>query len=80
MKRSMFVAAALLLLAAFAVRAADDLPPGVTLVKPEAMKWEKSASGRENAYLLGHPSKAGPYLYLVKWPPDRKSTRLNSSH
>ena len=51
--------AALLCLAAFTARAADDLPPGVTLVKPEAMKWEKSASGRENAYLMGHPSKIG---------------------
>mgnify|MGYP003344318528 FL=1 len=65
--------AALLCLAAFTARAADDLPPGVTLVKPEAMKWEKSASGRENAYLMGHPSKAGPYLYLVKWPPNAKA-------
>jgi hypothetical protein len=77
MKRFMPAAAALLCLAAFTaapvVKAADELPPGVTLVKPEAMKWEKSASGRENAYLLGHPSKAGPYLYLVKWPPNAKA-------
>lgn len=74
MKRFMFAAAAALLsLTAYTARAADDLPPGVTLVKPEAMKWEKSASGRENAYLHGHPGKAGPYLYLVKWPPNGKA-------
>ena len=73
MKRYLLAAAALLSLAAYTAHAADELPPGVTLVKPEAMKWEKSASGRENAYLLGHPSKAGPYLYLVKWPPNSKA-------
>ena len=47
MKRFMLAVAALLCLAAFTARAADDLPPGVTRVKPEVMKWEKSASGRE---------------------------------
>ena len=73
MKRITLVVAALLGLAAFTTCAADDLPPGVTLVKPDEMKWERSASGRENAYLLGHPAKAGPYLYLVKWPPNSKA-------
>ena len=77
MKRFMF-ATVLLCAAVFTARAADELPPGVTLVKPDAMKWEKSASGRENAYLMGHPSKAGPYLYLVKWPPN--STALAHKH
>ena len=43
MKRFMF-ATALLCAAAFTARAADELPPGVTLVKPDAMKWEKSAT------------------------------------
>lgn len=32
-----------------------------------------SPSGRKNAYLLGHPGKPGPYLYMVKWPPNDKS-------
>ncbi len=70
MRRILLLAAALLCINA---HAADGLPPGVTLLKPEQMKWEKSASGRENAYLMGHPSKAGPYLYWVKWPPNAKA-------
>ena len=73
MKRIEFLTAILLGISACAAAAADDLPPGVTLVKPDQMKWVKSATGRENAYLLGHPSKPGPYLYLVKWPPNNKA-------
>ena len=52
-----FFTAILLGITTFVVAAADDLPPGVTLVKPDQMKWVKSATGRENAYLLGHPNK-----------------------
>ena len=33
----------------------------------------KTESDRDQAYLLGHPSKPGPYLYLVKWPPNSKT-------
>jgi hypothetical protein len=65
--------AILLGITACVAAAADEFPPGVTLVKPEQMKWVKSATGRENAYLYGHPSKPGPYLYLVKWPPNNKA-------
>jgi len=71
--RIVLAAGGLLSLIVYAACGAEDLPPGVSLVKPEQMKWEKSASGRENAYLLGHPNKPGPYLYLVKWPPNSKA-------
>lgn len=73
MNRFVFAVGGLLSLIACAARGEEGLPSGVTLVKPEQMKWVKSASGRENAYLLGHPNKPGPYLYLVKWPPNNKA-------
>jgi hypothetical protein len=73
MNRIMLVAGVLLSLIAYGARGAEDFPPGVTLIKPEQFKWEKSASGRDLAYLLGHPDKPGPYLYLVKWPPNDKA-------
>ncbi len=54
--------------------AADiPLPPGVTLVKPNEMKWEPSPGGKQQSYLLGDPRKAGPYIYLVKWPAHDKA-------
>ena len=73
MNRIKFLTAVFLSITACTVRAADDLPPGVTLIAPEKMKWVRSASGRENAYLHGHPGKPGPYLYLVKWAPNMKA-------
>lgn len=53
--------------------AADALPPGVTLINLENVKWVKTISGRDQAYIMGHPSKPGPYLYLVKWGPNDKA-------
>ena len=53
--------------------AADSLPPGVTLTSLENVKWVKTANGREQAYIMGHPGKPGPYLYLVKWRPNDKA-------
>ena len=41
------------------------LPPGVELLHLSQMKWESSKSGRQNAYLLGHPGKPGPYIYKI---------------
>jgi hypothetical protein len=73
MNRIMLAAGILLSLIAYAARGAEDLPPGVSLIAPSEMKWVRSASGRENSYLLGHHSKPGPYLYLVKWPPNSKA-------
>lgn len=61
------------LLAASSVGADEALPQGVTLLKPEQIKWVKTPSGRELAYLHGHPDKPGPYIYLVKWPPHNKA-------
>jgi hypothetical protein len=73
MSRINLVTAVLLSITACVAAVADDLPKGVSLIAPSEIKWERSASGRENAYLLGHPSKPGPYLYLVKWPPNSKA-------
>ena len=54
--------------------AADiPLPPGVMNIPPEKIKWEKTASGRDQAFLMGNPNKPGPYLYLVKWTPFDKA-------
>lgn len=58
---------------ASATDSAEDLPKGVTLVLPTNIQWHATRSGRDLAYLLGHPSKPGPYLYLVKWPPHSKA-------
>jgi quercetin dioxygenase-like cupin family protein len=54
--------------------ASNELPPGVKVLAPEQIKWVKSPgpSGRETANLLGDPKQPGPYLYLVKWPPNGK--------
>ena len=50
-------------LAAFsAALAGEDLPKGVTLITPDKIQWVKTPSGRELAYLHGHPDKPGPYL------------------
>lgn len=49
-----------------------ELPPEVRLILMQDMKWEGKATGNESAYLLGHPSKPGPYLYLARWKPWNK--------
>ena len=49
------------------------LPPGVELKHLSEMKWEPSKSGRDQCYLLSHPSKPGPYVVAVKWPPHSKA-------
>ena len=73
MNRIKLITAIVLAFTACNVVAAEDLPKGVTLIAPADMKWVNTASGRDQAYLLGHPSKPGPYLYLVKWPPNSKA-------
>jgi len=67
----------LLIIALFCVplsqaAASDELHPGVKVLTPEQIKWVKGPSGRETANLMGDPKKPGPYLYLVKWPPNGK--------
>ena len=73
MIRVSLVAGILLSITACIIAGADDLPKGVTLITPSEMKWEPSGSGRESAYLYGHPDKPGPYLCLIKWPPHNKA-------
>jgi len=73
MTRISLVMGILLISTTCLIAGADDLPQGVTLITPSEMKWEPSASGRESAYLYGHPDKPGPYLCLIKWPPHNKA-------
>lgn len=49
------------------------LPHGVELKPMAEWTWTPSASGRQNAYLLGHPGKPGPYIYATQWPPHSKA-------
>ena len=64
----------LLLATVGGVKAAEDLPRGVTVTPLSKVKWVKSAdSTLEYANLLGDPDKLGPYLRLVKWPPNTKN-------
>ena len=49
------------------------LPPGVTLQTLDQIKFEKSASGRDFAFILGNTNQPGPYLNLVKWAPNDKA-------
>ncbi len=48
------------------------LPPGVSLVELQNMKWVGKPTGNDSAYLHGHPSQPGPYLYLARWKPHNK--------
>jgi len=52
---------------------ATPLPPGVELKPMSEWTWTPSKSGRENAYLFGHPNQPGPYAYATKWPPHSKA-------
>ena len=63
----------------FHTYAADEnLPPGVSLLKMDQLKWVPSAGNREQAFLLGNPKDPGPYIYFVKWKPFDKA--LAHSH
>jgi hypothetical protein len=71
MRRNVWMGVTACVLSLSAVRA-DDLPTNVSVTTPDAIKWQRSESGRDVAYILGRPDQPGPYLYLVKWPPNSK--------
>jgi len=73
MKLSYRILSCAALVAVSSAVAEEKLPKGVTLITPDKIQWVKTPSGRELAYLHGHPDKPGPYLYLVKWPPNNKA-------
>ena len=52
--------------------AAQELPRGVTEIPLSKVKWVLGSNGLESAMLFGDSTKAGPYLNLVKWPPNKK--------
>ena len=44
----------------------------MTTIPLSQMPWVLNANGLESVTLLGDSSKPGPYLQLVKWPPNKK--------
>ena len=58
---------------ASAIAVGQDLPAGVRIIPPEGMRWILNpTNGLESASLLGDSTKPGPYLQLVKWPPNKR--------
>ncbi len=55
-------------------QAAGELnPKAISYKLPDQIKWRETASGSQEAVLLGDPSKPGLYIVLVKWLPHRMS-------
>lgn len=48
-------------------------PKAISYKLPDQIKWRETASGSQEAVLLGDPSKPGLYIVLVKWLPHRMS-------
>lgn len=68
------VAGGVVLLAPRTTVAAGTLDPKAISYKlPDQIQWKETASGSQEAVLLGDPSKAGLYIILVKWLPHRMS-------
>ena len=57
----------------------EGLPAGVEIKPMAQWTWTPSQGGRENAYLLGHPGKPGPYIYATRWPPHSKALAHTAS-
>jgi hypothetical protein len=51
---------------------AEALPPGVVEIPLSDIKWIRAANGLDHANLVGDPDKPGPYLQLVRWPPNKR--------
>jgi len=51
---------------------AQELPKGVADIPLSKMKWVLGSNGLESAKLLGDSTQAGPYLNVVKWPPNKR--------
>src|ERR1700686_486758 len=56
------------------VTVAQELPKGVVDIPLSKVKWVSGSNGLETAQLLGDSTQAGPYLNLVKWPPNTRLT------
>lgn len=48
-------------------------PKAIAYKLPDQIQWKETASGSQEAVLLGDPSKTGLYIILVKWLPHRMS-------
>src|SRR5262249_32296177 len=55
-----------------AIVVAQGNPAGMATIPLSEVKWVAQPNGLLTAALLGDPNKPGPYLQLVKWPPNTK--------
>jgi hypothetical protein len=56
-------------LAGWSIAQTQSTGNGFIKIKPAEIKWASSASGLQTALLAGDPSKPGPYVLRVKFPP-----------
>src|SRR5699024_11268088 len=56
------------------------VPSGITMVEERAVVDATKQAGAKEAYPIAEPFAAAIGAGLPVWEPDRKSTRLNSSH
>jgi hypothetical protein len=50
-------------------------PAHIVATLAKDIKWEIDANfGEQVAYIMGDPSKPGPYIMLIKWAPHHMST------
>lgn len=78
MNTKSFVATVALGMAASLGVMAQQVPHGVVLVTPENAQWTQSITtgavrGVDQVIVQGHPSKPGPYLNWIKFPPNFRS-------
>ena len=69
-------------LATCAVAYAQQLPQGAVMFNFAKAKWVSDAAGAgtERATVLGDPTKPGPYIYVVKFPPRASSNPAARPH
>jgi len=76
-----FTVATFCLAAACTVAYAQQLPEGAVMFNFAKAKWVRQAEGGgERATIVGDPTKPGPYLYVVKFPPRSLTGALPRSH
>jgi len=54
------------------IAVAQGVPAGVKTIPLSEVKWVAQPNDLSRTALLGDPDKPGPYLQLVKWPPNTR--------
>jgi hypothetical protein len=70
-RKMVFIALASVVLTSV-IGAAQGIPAGPETIPLSEVKWVAQPNGLSSAMLLGDLNKPGPYLQLVKWPPNMK--------